>query len=82
MPTFIAHIAIDLYKLFKDCTTAADTLCREPSRVMEVTVDVPFMFIVGVLGAKKCWTYGTCEMFYMKLFAWKRGLRIDEQNNA
>lgn len=46
MPTLIAHISIDLYKLLQDRTPAPNALCRKSSRVMEMAVDVALVFVI------------------------------------
>ena len=46
MPTLILHIPIDLHKLLQNRTIATRTLGRESGRIMEMTIDVPFMFVV------------------------------------
>jgi hypothetical protein len=66
MPTFILHIPIDLHKLFQYRTIATSTFRGKSRGIVEMAVDVAFVFIVRVLGTKQCRAEGTCEMLYME----------------
>jgi hypothetical protein len=44
---------------------AAKTPLRELCRVMVMTVNLPIVLIIAILGTKHCWTYRTGEMIYM-----------------
>ena len=66
MPTFIAHVAVNLHELFQNRTVAPGTLRRKPRRVVEVTVDISIMFIVRVLWAEQRWTNRARKMLNME----------------
>lgn len=54
----------------------------ELGRIMEVTVDFVFVFVVRVLGAKYCRTHGASKMFNM-VFAFQcRNIRAAEGTAA
>jgi hypothetical protein len=65
MPTLISVIPFDLDKLLQNGIVAPWALCCEPGRVVEMTVYIAVMLIVGVLGAKKGSAKGTCKMLDM-----------------
>ena len=70
MPTFVAHVPIYFNELLEDSAVATSALRSEASRVVVVTVDVAFVFIVRVLRAKEGRAYGACEVVYMELLVW------------
>lgn len=55
MPALVPHVAIYLNELLQDGAAATCTFCRKTCRVVEVTINVPIVLIVGVLWAKKGW---------------------------
>lgn len=52
MPVLVLPVAEDLNELFQNRSMTPMTPLRELSRVMEVTVDLALVFVVGVLGTK------------------------------
>jgi len=52
VPTFVAAIAIDLDELLEDRASAPNALCSKPGGIMEMAIDIPFVFIVRVLRTK------------------------------
>lgn len=59
----VLTVAENLNKLLQNgCTTTIASL-GELGRIVVVTIDLPFVFVVAVLRAKNCWANGTGEMF-------------------
>jgi hypothetical protein len=52
VPVLVLPVAEDLNELFQNRSMTPMTPLRELSRVMEVTVDLALVFVVGVLGTK------------------------------
>ena len=53
MPALIPHVTIYLNELFQDGAAATRAFGRKTSRVVEMTIYVPIVLVVGVLRAKK-----------------------------
>ena len=49
MPTFILHIPIDFHKLLQNSRITAGAFRSESCRVMEMTIDISFVFVIRVL---------------------------------
>ena len=46
VPAFIAHVPVDLHELLQNGTVTTSAFCRESGRVVEMAVDVAFVFVV------------------------------------
>jgi hypothetical protein len=66
VPTFVAHVTIDLHELLENRTVAAGALGCEAGRIMKMTVYVPIMLIIRVLWSEQGGTEGTCKVFHME----------------
>ena len=58
----VLAIAEDFHELLQDCRVAAVASLGELGRVVEVTVDLAFVFIVGILCTKDRGTDRTSKM--------------------
>ena len=67
MPALVSHVTIDFDELLEDSTVASCALRGVPSGVMEMAVDIPFVFVVGVLWTKKSWAHRAREVLDMEL---------------
>lgn len=65
MPVLILTIPEDLYKLLQYRGSASVTPLCKLRRVVVMTVDFPFVFIVAVLRTENRRAHGTREMFNM-----------------
>ena len=62
MPTLVLHIPINLHKLLENRATAPDAFGGEARRIVEMTIDVPVVLVVGILLAEDGGTDGACEV--------------------
>ena len=62
MPTLVTVVAVDLHELLEYCAVAASALGGKTGRVVEVAVNVVFVFIIGVLRTKNGRADGACEV--------------------
>jgi hypothetical protein len=62
MPVLVLTVSEDFHKLLENGGLAPVTALGELGRVVIVAVDIAVMFVVTVLGAKHCRTYGASEV--------------------
>lgn len=67
MPMLVLAIAEDFHELLQDGRVAAVASLGELGRVVEVTIDLAFVFIVGILCTKDRGTDRTSKMLYVVL---------------
>lgn len=72
MPTFISHVSINLHKLLQDRAVTACTLGRKTSGVVEMTVHIAVVLVIGVLRSEECRTYRACEVLNMEFLVCKK----------
>jgi hypothetical protein len=72
MPTFISHVPVDFHKLLQDCAVTASTFGRKASRVVEMTIDIPIVLVIRVLGSEERRTYRARKVFHMELLVWEK----------
>lgn len=65
VPMLVLAIAEDFDELFEDRGVTPVTPLGESGRIVIMTVYISFMFVVGVLSTKDCWTDGAGEMLNM-----------------
>ena len=79
MPAFVPAIAVDLHELLQYGTVTSNTFGRKAGGIMEMTIDVSVVFIVGILRSEQCRTQGTREMFNMILLVCN-GVNVIDQD--
>ena len=65
MPALVSVIPVDLDILLQYGTVAAWALCCIAGRVVEMTVYITIVLVVGILGAKNGSAKGTCKVLDM-----------------
>ena len=77
MPTFVPRVPVDLHKLLENRAVATSAFGRISRGIVEMTIDISFMFVVRVLWAEKRWTYRAREMLDVELLVCDARLLTD-----
>ena len=70
MQTFVYIIPIDLHELPKNCTITPYAFRGKANGVVEMTIDIVFMFVIWVPRTEDSRTNGTREILDMVFFVW------------
>jgi hypothetical protein len=67
MPTFVAHVPVDLHELFQYGAIATHTFRSKSCRIVKVAIDVVLVFIIRVLWTEQRRTNRAGEMLHVVL---------------